>query len=448
MFNLCLFALRGLAGRHALPPGPRRRGPDQPARPAGGPGDRGGDRPGLGRRRDRRGVAQGRRASTRVSSVRPSPRVWSPRSPTPAWACSSWSCWDPAGRRGPAGRGAGHRGALAYRGYASLGSQPRPAGVAVPVHPQGAGGGRHGRRVRGGAAAGARHARPPACRAPRPARARDGRSAGVRLSLHGENGRPGAASVVPVWLREAVAGPPSGGTGRTTTARGTPWPRRCTSTATVDAVLVVAERPHHLVPFSDEDLRLLESLANHTAVSAAEVTAAGPAARGGRPPGAPVAARRSHGPAQPSSRPRRADRRAAARWAHGGPRARRRRLHRHQRGLRAPTAATACSVRSGRRLEPFGRAPGHVARLGNDEFVVLLRDVGSVASAERAARPVLAALGDPFEPRRHDRRPPGGRRPGGGPRPRGRRRRPAPARRRRDVRRQARGHGRYGRGTR
>jgi diguanylate cyclase (GGDEF)-like protein len=50
----------------------------------------------------------------------------------------------------------------------------------------------------------------------------------------------------------------------------------------------------------------------------------------------------------------------------------------------------------GQRLRPWGAAPGHVARLGNDEFVVLLRDVGSVSAAERDARPVLAALADPF----------------------------------------------------
>lgn len=163
----------------------------------------------------------------------------------------------------------------------------------------------------------------------------------------------------------------------------------------VVAVLVVHGRPHHLGPFTADDLRLFESLANHAAVSLHK------------------------------SRLVNQLRREAQAQEHvslhdaltGLPN----RLH----ALRALSAELATSPNTavlvldldgftqvneafgyatgdhvlreaGRRLCTLAAVPGHVARLGNDEFVILLRDVADPRDAERRAQDVLGAVGVPF----------------------------------------------------
>lgn len=217
---------------------------------------------------------------------------------------------------------------------------------------------------------------------------------GARLVLR-EDRVVRAPARVPTWLGPALAGQGVRRHGEETAGPRDALAAPLHVDGVVDAVLVAVGRPHHLGPFSEEDLRLLESLANHTAVSLQKT--------------------------------RLLDRlrEEAERQEHLS-------LHDSLTGLPNRRAALlvisdelAAGTRTavlvldvdgftdindafghdtgdellqqvGARLEGWGGVRGHVARLGNDEFVVVLRDVGVQAATASAAR-VLAVLRDPFD---------------------------------------------------
>ena len=223
---------------------------------------------------------------------------------------------------------------------------------------------------------------------------RDGSSPGLWLRLLQDTVVRSSAAV-PEWLVPAVGGASVRRHGADDRGPRDALAAPLQVDGVVDAVLVVHGRPHHLGPFTAEDLRLLGSLANHTAVQLQK------------------------------SRLLDRLRAEADRQEHLS-------LHDPMTGLpnrrHALLALTTELVRGGRtgvlvldvdgftdineafghgtgddllrevgaRLRPWGSEAGHVARLGNDEFVVLLRDVGSVTAAQRSTRPILAALADPF----------------------------------------------------
>jgi len=164
---------------------------------------------------------------------------------------------------------------------------------------------------------------------------------------------------------------------------------------TVLAILVVEDRPHHLGPFGEDDLRLFESLANHAAVSLQ------------------------------NSRLVDRLRKEAETQEHVSLHDALTGLPNRRHALRALTAELTASANTavlvldldgftevnealgyatgdlmlretGRRLTALATVPGHVARLGNDEFVVVLRDVVDADDAARRAQDVLAAVGAPF----------------------------------------------------
>ena len=163
----------------------------------------------------------------------------------------------------------------------------------------------------------------------------------------------------------------------------------------VVAVLVVYGRPHHLGPFTADDLRLFESLANHASVSLHKSRL--------------VNQLRKEAQAQEYVS------------LHDALTGLPNRLH-ALRALRAELATspnTAVLVldlegftqvndafgyatgdhvlrEAGRRLCALAPVPGHVARLGNDEFVIFLCDVVGPRDAERRAQEVLGAVGVPF----------------------------------------------------
>jgi diguanylate cyclase (GGDEF)-like protein len=163
----------------------------------------------------------------------------------------------------------------------------------------------------------------------------------------------------------------------------------------VVAVLLVQERPHHLGPFSDADLRLFESLANHASVSLHKARL--------------VDRLREEVAAQEHQ---------ALHDALTG-------LPNRRHALRTLEAELAASPRTGvlvvdldgftdinealgqgtgdellreagRRLSVFASKPGQVARLGNDEFAVVLRDVEDDQDGQRQVEVVLSVFAAPF----------------------------------------------------
>ncbi len=223
---------------------------------------------------------------------------------------------------------------------------------------------------------------------------RDGSVPGVRLRLVGDELVRGPVRV-PAWLDPAVAGTAVRRHGAEDDGPRDALAAPLHVDGAVDAVLVVSGRPHHLGAFTTEDLRLLGSLANHTAVQLQK--------------------------SRLLDRLREEADRQEHLSLHDGLTGLPNRRHaiaalRAELGRGGRSAVLVLDVDGftdineafghgtgdellrevGDRLRPWGAAAGHVARLGNDEFVVLLRDVGTVTAAERAARPVLAALGDPF----------------------------------------------------
>lgn len=221
----------------------------------------------------------------------------------------------------------------------------------------------------------------------------DGTGPGTRLLLDGDEVR--SCRLRPeAWLEPALAG--EAVRVRSTDGSG---PRDALAAplrvdGAVDAVLAVRGRPFHLGPFSEEDLRLLESLANHTAVSLQKTRLLDRLRD--------EAERQQH---------------LSLHDALTGLPNRRHAMQALQAEL-ARSGSTAVLVLDvdgftdineafghdagdallgeiGRRLSA-GVSHGTVARLGNDEFVVLLRQVPDLAAARRAAADVLAAVGEPF----------------------------------------------------
>lgn len=162
----------------------------------------------------------------------------------------------------------------------------------------------------------------------------------------------------------------------------------------VVALLVVQDRPHHLGPFTADDLRLLESLANHAAVALHKARLVGQL------------------------------RTEAETQAHASLHDALTGLPNRRHALLALTAELAASMNTavlvvdldgftqvneafgyavgdrllhetGRRLASHVTGPGHVARLGNDEFVIVLRDVADAADAVRRAEEILGSLSAP-----------------------------------------------------
>ncbi|MBC7551453.1 MAG: EAL domain-containing protein, partial [Cellulomonas sp.] len=162
----------------------------------------------------------------------------------------------------------------------------------------------------------------------------------------------------------------------------------------VVALLVVQDRPHHLGPFTADDLQLLESLANHAAVALHKSRLVGQLRTD--------AATQEH---------------ASLHDALTG-------LPNRRHALLALTAELAASMNTavlvldldgftqvneafgyavgdrvlretGRRLALHATGPGHVARLGNDEFVIVLRDVADADDAVRRAEEILGSLSAP-----------------------------------------------------
>ena len=164
---------------------------------------------------------------------------------------------------------------------------------------------------------------------------------------------------------------------------------------TVVAVLVVQDRPHHLGPFTAQDLRLFESLANHASVSLHKSRL--------------VDQLRAEAETQ--------EHLSLHDALTGLPN--RRHALRALRTELARTGDTAVLVLDlngftdineafgsatgdqllrelGHRLKVLVPEPGHVARLGNDEFVVVLSDVRDVTGATAAAAAVLKVVRPPF----------------------------------------------------
>ncbi|MFC3689783.1 putative bifunctional diguanylate cyclase/phosphodiesterase [Aquipuribacter hungaricus] len=224
--------------------------------------------------------------------------------------------------------------------------------------------------------------------------ARGGTDPGLLLRLVGDEVVE-EPLVVPAWLAEAVDGRAVRRHGQDDAGPRDALAAPLHVDGDVDAVLAVVDRPHHLGPFGSEDLRLLGSLANHTAVQLqksrlldrlrAEAERQEQLSLHDQLTGLP---NRRHALGA-----------LTAELGRGGSTAV---LVLDLDGFTDINEAFGHGTgdellqQVGARLVPWGSAPGHVARLGNDEFVVLFRDVGTVAQAQQAVRPVLAALAGPF----------------------------------------------------
>lgn len=204
----------------------------------------------------------------------------------------------------------------------------------------------------------------------------------------------------PAWAGPAEGGTalllgsaPQDGGGRT--RRGAAMAAPLEVDGRVAAVLVVADRPHHLGPFTQEDLRLFESLANHAAVALAKARL--------------VDQLRDEVLTQEH---------LSLHDALTGLPNRRQALQALTGELTAPggTAVVVLDLdgfaeinealgygvgdevlrETGRRLRARHPGPGRVARLGNDEFAVVLAGVRDPEDAERRARDTLSVIDASF----------------------------------------------------
>ncbi len=222
---------------------------------------------------------------------------------------------------------------------------------------------------------------------------RDRSKPGVRLVLSGDTVESSTA-VPEAWLAPALLGEPVRLRGGPTSGLRDALAAPLVVDGRVDAVLTVVGRPHHLGPFTEEDLRLLASLANHAAVSLQK--------------------------ARLLDRLRDEADRQQYLSLHdaltGLPNRRHalqaitRELTRSQRAgvlvldvdgftdineVFGHDAGDTLLVEIGRRLRSVSPL-GTVARLGNDEFVVVLHHVTDVRAAARAARELLGVVQDSF----------------------------------------------------
>lgn len=163
----------------------------------------------------------------------------------------------------------------------------------------------------------------------------------------------------------------------------------------VVAVLVVSDRPHHLGQFTREDLRLFESLANHAAVALHKSRLVDQL----RDEVATQEHLSLHDALTGLPNRRHALRALTAELARPGGTAV---LVLDLDGFTQINEALGYAVgddvlrETGRRLRDRHRGTGRVARLGNDEFVVILSDVCDAVDAEHRARRVLDVVGASF----------------------------------------------------
>ncbi|WP_339575850.1 putative bifunctional diguanylate cyclase/phosphodiesterase [Pseudokineococcus basanitobsidens] len=156
----------------------------------------------------------------------------------------------------------------------------------------------------------------------------------------------------------------------------------------VAAVLVVSGRPHHLGAFTGEDLRLLESLANHAAVSLDNAQLLDTV----REEAAAQEHLSLHDALTGLANRRRALRVLAEQLRHDGQAAV---LMLDLEGFTDINNALGHGVGDavlrevGQRLVAVTGTPDRVARLGNDEFAVVLEPCTDTAAALRRAREVL-----------------------------------------------------------
>ncbi|SDQ62755.1 diguanylate cyclase/phosphodiesterase [Quadrisphaera sp. DSM 44207] len=163
----------------------------------------------------------------------------------------------------------------------------------------------------------------------------------------------------------------------------------------VVGVLVVTDRPRHLPTFTEADLRLFASLASHASISLQNSRLVDQL----RSEAAAQQHRALHDPS--TGLPNRLHcLRALEEALRRSPRAAV--LVLDLDGFKEVNDALGRSTgdellaETGRRLRAIEPRPGHVARLGNDEFAVLLPEVDGADGAERWAREVLRAVTAPL----------------------------------------------------